>query len=121
VGDTNDALLRIDNHSTSDSATALNLRVEAGKAPMTVSAGAGKATNLNADEVDGKDSTAFFSGTNYGLFRSVSGEGGDSAEILEVNCDPGDMVLSGGGGASPARTISRRAYRQVEPRAGKPW
>jgi hypothetical protein len=47
--------LQIDNNSTNAAATALDLQVEAGKAPMKVSANAGKATNLNADKVDGRD------------------------------------------------------------------
>src|SRR4051812_45827515 len=37
----------------------LQITVAAGKAPITVSAGAGKATNLNADMLDGKDSMGF--------------------------------------------------------------
>jgi hypothetical protein len=36
---------------------ALSLTVPPGKAPVVVSAGAGKATNLNADKLDGLDST----------------------------------------------------------------
>ncbi len=42
---------------------ALGLQVNAGQAPLTVNADAGKATNLNADQLDGKDSTDFLSGT----------------------------------------------------------
>ncbi len=38
---------------------ALGLQVKAGKAPLTVNAGAGKATNLNADKLDGQDASAF--------------------------------------------------------------
>jgi hypothetical protein len=37
--------------------TALQLRVAAGRPPLTVNSAAGKATNLNADRVDGLDST----------------------------------------------------------------
>jgi hypothetical protein len=50
-------MLRIDNNSTNAAATALELLVEPGKAPMKVNSGT-KVTNLNADRVDGKDSTA---------------------------------------------------------------
>jgi hypothetical protein len=39
--------------------SALRLQVNAGQAPLTVNATAGKATNLNADRLDGKDSSAF--------------------------------------------------------------
>src|SRR3712207_2464124 len=55
VGSVAGPSLQIDNNSTNAAATALDLQVEAGKAPMKVSANAGKATNLDADRVDGKD------------------------------------------------------------------
>ncbi len=45
--------LQIDNNSTSAAATALDLQVEAGKAPMTVNSDA-QVANLNADKLDGK-------------------------------------------------------------------
>jgi hypothetical protein len=54
----------IDNNSTGTGATALDLQVEAGKAPMKVNSGT-KVTNLNADKIDGKDSTAFVGPTNF--------------------------------------------------------
>ena len=49
--------LQIDNNSTNASATALNLQVEPGKPPLTVDSAAGKATNLDADRLDGRDSS----------------------------------------------------------------
>ncbi len=39
--------------------SALGLQVNAGQAPLTVNADAGKATNLSADKLDGQDSTEF--------------------------------------------------------------
>ena len=39
--------------------SALGLQVNAGQAPMTVNPEAGKATNLDADELDGKDASEF--------------------------------------------------------------
>ena len=48
--------LKLVNKSTEAAATALKLNVAAGKAPLTVNADAGKATNLDADKVDGKSS-----------------------------------------------------------------
>jgi hypothetical protein len=56
--------LVIDNNSTGTGATALNLQVKAGRAPMKVNSGT-KVTNLNADKIDGKDSTAFVGPTNF--------------------------------------------------------
>ena len=49
--------LELVNNGTSAAATALRLSVPAGKAPMKVSSGAGKATNLDADKLDGRDSS----------------------------------------------------------------
>lgn len=50
--------LQVTNNSTGSGARALDLRVTSGKPPMTVNS-ATKVTNLNADKLDGKDSTAF--------------------------------------------------------------
>jgi hypothetical protein len=50
--------LQLDNNSTGAGATALDLQVEPGKAPMKVNSGT-KVTNLNSDTVDGKDSSQF--------------------------------------------------------------
>jgi hypothetical protein len=59
VGNVAGTMLRVDNNSTERGATALDLRVEAGKAPMKVNSGA-RVALLNADKVDGKDATAFY-------------------------------------------------------------
>jgi ABC-type antimicrobial peptide transport system permease subunit len=50
-------VLQLVNNGTSTAAAALNLSVPSGRAPLTVNASAGKATNLNADRLDGLDST----------------------------------------------------------------
>jgi hypothetical protein len=52
--------LTLVNQSTDAAATALNLNVASGKAPLRVNAAAGTATNLSADKLDGKDSSAFY-------------------------------------------------------------
>jgi hypothetical protein len=59
-------MLRIDNNNAGANATALDLRVEPGKAPMTVDSDA-EVANLNADKLDGHDAecpqgTRFFLG-----------------------------------------------------------
>jgi len=51
--------LQVDNNSTEANATALDLQVEAGKAPMKVNSGT-KVANLNADTVDGKSEADFY-------------------------------------------------------------
>jgi hypothetical protein len=50
--------LAIDNNSTGATATALDLQVEPGKAPMKVNSDA-QVANLNADELDGTTSAGF--------------------------------------------------------------
>jgi hypothetical protein len=50
--------LTIDNNSTGATATALDLQVEPGKAPMKVNSDA-QVANLNADELDGTTSAGF--------------------------------------------------------------
>jgi len=52
--------LTLVNQSTDAAATALNINVAAGNAPLKVNAAAGTATNLSADKLDGKDSSAFY-------------------------------------------------------------
>jgi hypothetical protein len=52
--------LTLVNQGTDAAATALNINVASGKAPMRVNAAAGTATNLSADELDGKDSSEFY-------------------------------------------------------------
>ncbi len=51
--------LTLVNQSTEAAATALNINVASGKAPLKVNAAAGTATNLSADELDGKSSEQF--------------------------------------------------------------
>jgi hypothetical protein len=67
----NDKALQITNTSSQANATALGLTVAAGHAPITVSSGAGKATNLNADLLDGRDSSAFVRRTGTILVSSA--------------------------------------------------
>jgi hypothetical protein len=94
VGTTASSMLRIDNNG---GGTALQLLVEPGKAPLAVNAEAGTATNLSADELDGKDGSAFFSGKTYVVTRFFSGSGGGANRVASADCDSGDRVLSGGG------------------------
>src|SRR5205085_2702347 len=51
------AALRLVNTNTATGSTALNLSVAGGHPPFSVSAGAGKVVNLNADKLDGVDSS----------------------------------------------------------------
>lgn len=56
--------LTLVNQSTEAAATALNISVASGTPPLKVNAAAGTATNLSADELDGKDSTQFAGATH---------------------------------------------------------
>jgi len=58
VGNVSGSMLTVDNDSTALGATALDLRVEPNKDPMKVDSSS-RVENLNADELDGKDSAAF--------------------------------------------------------------
>src|SRR5215213_5050125 len=63
--------LQLVNQSTASGATALGLNVASGKPPLKVNATAGKATNLNADKLDGLDS-ARLAGTGDTAYRGGS-------------------------------------------------
>jgi hypothetical protein len=52
-------VLKLVNNGTSKAASALELSVPSGKAPLKVNSGAGTATNLSADKLDGKNSSSF--------------------------------------------------------------
>jgi hypothetical protein len=95
VGSVVGPILRIDNNSTGAGATALDLQVEPGKAPMTVNSSA-KVANLNADQLDGKDSTQFLSAEPYTVPNTDSVLGGATNQSILVKCDQGDIALSGG-------------------------
>jgi hypothetical protein len=61
--------LGISNTNTAGGSIGLGLTVASGHAPLTVNSSAGKAANLNADKVDGKDASAFLPSTgNVFLF-----------------------------------------------------
>jgi hypothetical protein len=60
----NATTLDVANTATDPNARALQLKVAPGNAPLVVEPSAGTASNLSADKLDGKDSTAFANGTN---------------------------------------------------------
>ena len=66
VGSVAGPSLQIDNNSANVSATALDLQVEPGKAPMRVNTSA-EVQNLNADQVNGKSASDFL-----GKFEAAS-------------------------------------------------
>ncbi len=72
--------LRVSNPSTATDSTALDLRVATGQAPMKVNSGT-KVTNLNADSIDGKDSTQFANGVGGKATDADKLDGFDSTDI----------------------------------------
>ncbi len=91
VGSTTNSMLRIDNDGAG---SALQLFVEPGRPPMTVNADAGKAANLNADELDGNSSTAFLPSEVYE--KSVSETiPPDGSSGVTASCGQGDVAVSG--------------------------
>ena len=90
-----DAMLKVDNDSSAAGSRALDLRVEPGKEPTNVNADAGKATNLDADEVDGKGADQI--GVN-GLERvsETSDNNSASGKFAFAECPEGKVVVGTG-------------------------
>lgn len=90
TGSISGPLLKADNNG---GGPALALESEAGRPPLTVNATAGKVTNLDADRLDGKDSSAFLPTDGKAAdsaHADVAGEAGtldgkDSSEFLPVD------------------------------------
>ena len=99
VGSVAGPSLQIDNNSSNASATALDLQVEPGKAPMKVNSDA-QVANLNSDKLDSLDASAFVRST-YAVNETNDG-GGFGGALNSISCDAGDFMLSGG-------------YAQVDP------
>jgi hypothetical protein len=89
------ASLLIDNNSANASATALDLRVEPGKAPMRVNPEAGTATDLSADELDGNNADEI--GVN-GLEEVFTDSAFNSTDFKQTTAScPAGKVLVGTG------------------------
>ena len=95
VGNVAGPSLQIDNNSANRAATALNLLVEAGKAPMKVNPEAGTATNLSADKLDGKSADEI--GVN-GLEPVFTDSAFNSTDFKQVtaSCPAGKVVVGTG-------------------------
>jgi|GEM_PF-1782523 len=94
----NGPMLRLTNNNAGADDTALALRVQAGEPPMRVSSGT-RVDNLNADQLDGRDSAAFLASNVYMLGSGQERQGnvlGDGSKVLSQSCLPGDRLLAGG-------------------------
>jgi hypothetical protein len=77
------------------SGSGLGIRVAAGKHPIVVNAGAGKATNLNADKLDGHDAS-YFASKGYSTSFSTSvilTSAGESHQLMSVSVPIGHYIV----------------------------
>lgn len=120
VGTTANAMLRVDNDGTGP---ALSLQAGAGNPPVVVNAAAGTATNLDADELDGQDSTDFLPAEIYEKSASQTIPVGSSSGTT-ATCDSGDIAVSGSyaitqTGASLEVTSERRVDDRFDEEMGQ--
>jgi hypothetical protein len=119
VGSVAGPSLQIDNNSTDAAATALDLQVEAGKAPMKINSET-QVANLNADKVDGKSAGEI--GVN-GLEQRVefSALNSDSPKSARASCPAGKMIvgtgydISGGKSGTFPNTVTDVVVDQIQP------
>jgi hypothetical protein len=113
VGTTANAMLRVDNNG---SGPALSLQAGAGNPPVVVNAAAGKATNLDADRLDGQDSSAFLPAEIYEKSASQTISPGSSSGTT-ATCDSGDVAVSGSYAISQTgATLEVTSERRVDDR-----
>ena len=106
VGSTDEPMLRVDNDSAGTNATALDLRVEPRHAPMKVDSST-KVDNLNADRVDGRDSSQI--GVNgYEVVRVQSAFDSTARKVVHARCPEGKLAIGGGAQVFPSLSDSRR-------------
>jgi hypothetical protein len=131
------------NQSTASAATALDLQVASGHPPLTVNSSA-KVANLNADQLDGKDSAEFLSanGKAHDAAHADNADHATNAEaaplsgyehvlqesafdssahkVVVARCPTGKRVIGGGGDAfvtlgDPNRDQAPIVIRDSEP------
>jgi hypothetical protein len=101
-------VLDITNTNPASNSRGVNIEVAPGQVPITVVPGAGKASNLNVDQLDGKDQTDFLSASRiYKVGNSVAKPGPGGGGLVTITafpspeeglaCDDGDVAIGGGG------------------------
>jgi hypothetical protein len=96
--------LRVTNESTGViGGRGIDINVAPNKAPILVNPTAGKADNLNADELDGRDEEDFMPSRLYGngTPQLLTGPGGGETFLLHAGnaglaCDDGDIAVNAG-------------------------
>ena len=87
--------LQIDNNSTDAAATALELQVEAGKAPMKVNSDT-QVANLNADKVDGLNASQLGGLSGVQQVGVAGVENSDDIRVTFATCPEGKIAIGGG-------------------------
>ena len=95
VGSVAGPSLQIDNNSTDAAATALDLQVEAGKAPMKVNSDA-QVANLNADEVDGLNASELGGLRGVEQVRVAGQLNSTDIKVTFATCPEGKIAIGGG-------------------------
>ena len=101
TGSTSSKTLQLTNSGTG---AGVGISVAAGKAPITVNANAGKATNLNADELDGVDSAGFVKTAKLYRFSMTLTEG--NASLFNFGPLTFDASCQDDGGAGTEASFS---------------
>ena len=104
-------LLRVDNDSNADGSSALDLRVEPNRAPMTVNSPT-RVDNLNADLLDGESADQIGDQIGINGYQRVSVNSGppndvsdsDSFESVTASCPHGKVVVGTGYDVVGAKT-----------------
>ncbi len=96
-------VLKVTNAAPGIGRRGIDITVPANQPPITVNADAGKASNLNADKLDGKSEEDFLPSRLYGVDSGVvKGQGGGKTVLVSgvnFSCDDGDVAISAGGNA----------------------
>ena len=87
--------LQIDNNSADSAATALDLQVEAGKAPMKVNSDT-QVANLNADKVDGLNASQLGGLSGVEPVGAAGPLDSTDIKVTRVTCPEGKIAIGGG-------------------------
>jgi hypothetical protein len=110
VGRSDSAMLKVENDSAGRDATALNLQVEPGHTPMKVNS-ATRVSNLNADQLDGKDSSAFMPARTYTVDETIEMGSNVTGTTRVIFCDEGDVPIGGGFSGLGSQTQIKQSSR----------
>ena len=115
------AMLEIFNRSPDPNASALHLSVSPGQPPLEVSATAGKATNLDADKLDGRDSKSFADGTDDLTGKAKSALNADNAENAKnaLNAKNAEKAVNATNAVNAEKAVNAENAKNAEKLDGK--